>query len=87
MVTRRLQVRNQKQSLLNLSATIPEKKNFLNKKLLKGTQVSIRESLTAKRVGILKKARKKHQFCNMWTAGGRILYKDGDNNKVKLYYD
>ena len=35
------------------------KKFFLNKKLLKGTQVRITESLTAKRMGILKEAKEK----------------------------
>ena len=24
---------------------------------------------------------------NVWTADGKILYKDGNNNKVELYYD
>ena len=61
--------------------------SFLNKKLLKETQVSITESLTAKRMGILKKAREKHQFRNVWTADAKTLYKDGNDNKVKLYYD
>ena len=61
--------------------------SFLNKKLLKETQVGIAESLTAKRMGILKKAREKHQFRNVWTADAKILYKDGKDNKVKLYYD
>ena len=62
-----------------------KKRIFLNKKRLKGTQVSITESLTAKRIGILKEAREKHQFRNVWTADGKILYKDGNDNKV--YYD
>ena len=35
---------------------------FSNKKLLKGTQVSITESLTAKRMGILKEARESTNF-------------------------
>ena len=61
--------------------------SFLNKKLLKETQVSITESLTAKRMGVSKKAREKHQFRNVWTADAKILYKDGKDNKVKLYYD
>ena len=41
------------------------KKNFLKKNRLKGTQVSTTESLTAKRMGILKEAKEKHQFCNV----------------------
>ena len=64
-----------------------EKVFFLNKKLLKGTQASITESLTAKKMGMLKEAREKHQFRNVCTADGNILYKDGNGNKVKLYYD
>ena len=63
------------------------KKIFSNKKVLKQIQVSITESVTAKRIGILKEAKEKHQFCNVLTANGRILYKDGNGNKVKLYYD
>ena len=58
-----------------------------NKKVLKGTQVSITESLTAKRMGILKEAREKHQFQNLWTRDGKMLYKDGNDNIVKLYCD
>ena len=41
------------------------KRIFLNKKLLKDTQVSITESLTTKRMGILKEAREKYQFRNV----------------------
>ena len=67
-------------------AIIQEKK-FSNKKLLKGTQVSITESLTAKTVRILKEAREKHESCNVWTTDGKIFYKDGNDNEVKLYYD
>ena len=54
---------------------------------LKGTQATITESLTAKRMGILKETREKHQFCNVWIADAKILYKDGNDKKVKLYYD
>ena len=62
------------------------KRIFLNKEVLKGTQVSITESLIAKKMGILKEAREKHQFWNLWTTDGKIWYKDGNDNKVKLYY-
>ena len=68
-------------------ALIREKEFFLNKKLLKGTQVSITESLTAKRMGILKETKEEHQFRNVRTADGKIFNKDGNENKVKLYYD
>ena len=61
--------------------------NTRNKKLLKVIRFSITESLTTKRMGISKEAREKHQFRSVWTADGKILYKDGNDNKVKLYYD
>ena len=38
-------------------------------------------------MGILKDEREKNQSRNVWTAGGKILYKDGNNSYVKLYYD
>ena len=61
------------------------KRIFLNKRL-KGTQISVAESVTAKIMGFLKEAREKYQFCNVRTGDGKILYKDGNDNKVKLYY-
>ena len=63
------------------------KNSFLSKKLLKGTQVSITESLKAKWMRILKKAREKMSILPSMEAYGRILYKDGNENKVKLDYD
>ena len=74
-------------AIIKFASYNTRKKIFLNTTLLKGTRVSITESLTAKRMGILKEERKKHQFRNMWTADGRVLYKDGNDNQVKLYYD
>ena len=57
------------------------------KNRLKGTQANITGSLTAKRIGILKETKEKHQFCNVQIADAKILYKDGNDKKVKLYYD
>ena len=57
------------------------------KKQLKGTQVSIAECLTAKRMGNLKETRDILQFHNMWMTSGKTLYKDGKDNKVLLYHD
>ena len=34
---------------------------------------------------MLKEAREKHHFTNVWTADGKILYKDVNDNKIKLY--
>ena len=62
-------------------------KVFSNKKKLKGSGVSITESLTARRISELKKAREEHEFKNVWSADGRILFLDKNDNKVKVYYD
>lgn len=35
---------------------------------------------------MLKEARVKHHFNNVWTADGKTLHKDVNENKVKLYY-
>ena len=35
---------------------------------------------------MLNEARKKHKFTNVWTADGKNLYKDVNDNKIKLYY-
>ena len=40
---------------------------------LKGTSGSITESLIAKRMGWLNKAREEHGFTNVWNTGGMIL--------------
>ena len=63
------------------------KKVFSNKKNLKGSNVSITESLTPKCMEILKKARIEHRFTNPWTSDGKILYKSSTGNRVKLYYE
>ena len=35
---------------------------------------------------MLNEARKKHKFTNVWTADGTNLYKEVNDNKIKLYY-
>ena len=62
-------------------------KIFRKKKLLKGKQVSITESLTKRRMAELKEAREKHGFHDVWTSDGKILYKDNSDNKIKVFYD
>ena len=62
-------------------------KIFRKKKLLKGKQVSITESLTKRRMAELKEAREKHGFHDVWTGDGKILYKDNSDNKIKVFYD
>ena len=73
-------------SIVKLSRYNVRKKVFSNKKNLKGSNVSITESLTLKRKEILKKARIEHRFTNVWTSDGKILYEGSTGNRVKLYY-
>ena len=56
-----------------------------NKKLLKGTGISVTESPTLKRLEHLKKAREQHDFANVWTLDGKIMFKGNDGNP-KVYY-
>ena len=64
------------------------KKFFKSKKKVKAKNISIAESLTRYRMSVLNKAREKYGFKNVWTYGGRILYKDiNDEKKIKIYYD
>ena len=58
---------------------------FTNKKLLKGSGISVKESLTLKTVEHLKKAREQHGFANVWTLDGKIMFKGNDGNP-KVYY-
>ena len=59
---------------------------FNNKKRLKGTGISITESLTAERMRQLKSARDRFGFNNVWSIDGRIMYKDSITTKPKLFY-
>ena len=58
---------------------------FRDKRILKGTERSIIESLTTERIGQLNNARKKYGFNNVWSDDGKIL--DKINNEEKVYYD
>ena len=59
---------------------------FNNKKRLKGTGISITESLTAERMRQLKSARDQFGFNIVWSIDGRIMYKDSTTTKPKLFY-
>ena len=59
---------------------------FKKKKSLKGKQMSITESLTPLRMEMLKKAREEHSMQNVWTSDGKIMYKDANDNRVKICY-
>ena len=62
------------------------RKAFSNKKKLKNSGVPITESLTARRMGELSKARNKHGSKNVWTIDGKNLFKENGSNKAKLFY-
>ena len=49
-------------------------KIYRNKKKLKGIGMSVTESLTAKRINILEKAREEHTFNNVWSQDGKIVF-------------
>ena len=38
-------------------------------------------------MSVLNEAREKFGFKNVWTYDGRILYKDNDGQKIKIYYE
>ena len=57
------------------------RKRIKKKQLLKGTQVSITQSLTAKGMGILKEAMEKHQFC-----GQMVKYCTKMETTIKLNF-
>ena len=61
---------------------------FTNKKRrLKGKNISITKSLTKIRMSALKEARNKFGYSSVWTADGKIMYKDKDDTTAKAYFD
>ena len=54
-------------------------------KLLKGSGISVTESLTLKMMEHLKKTREQHGFENVWTLDRKIMFKGNDGNP-KVYY-
>ena len=44
------------------------------------------ESLTAKRINMLEKAREEHTFNNVWSHDCKIMFFDKNKNKIKTYY-
>ena len=43
---------------------------------MKGTGISVMESLTAKRINLLEKARKEYTFNDVWSQDGKIMFFD-----------
>ena len=70
--------------IVKLTRYNTRKKVFASKRRLKGTGVSITESVTAKRMEQLNKAREERGFTNVWTNDGKILFKR--SNKIKIIY-
>lgn len=54
---------------------------FSDKKKLKGTGVTVREDLTARRMEVLRAAVAKHGQRNTWTLDGRVLWMDSQGRK------
>ena len=59
---------------------------FNNKKRIKGTSVSIAESLTAERMQQLKIVGDQFGFKDVWSIDRRIMYEDSIGTKPKLFY-
>ena len=49
-------------------------KIYRNKKKLKGIGISVTESLAAKRINILDKAREEYTFNNVWSQDDKIVF-------------
>ena len=55
---------------------------------MKGKSISVTNSLTKKHREALKKARNDHDFENVWSSEGKILYRDvSQGNTIKVYFD
>ena len=63
------------------------RKILINKKLPKGTKVSITENLKAHRLAKLKKAKEKFGFKDVRYNDGTMIYKGYGDNKTKIYFD
>ena len=61
-------------------------KAYSNKNILKGSGISITESLPAYRMGESNKTRDEHGFRNVWTHNGKILFKENGSSSTKLLY-
>ena len=59
---------------------------YRNNKKLKGTGISVMESLTGKWISMLEKARQEYTFNNVWSEDGKIMFFDKNTNKAKTCY-
>ena len=60
---------------------------IFQQKTLKGKNMSITKSLTKIRMSALKEARNKFGYSSVWTADGKIMYKEEGDTKAKVYFD
>ena len=58
---------------------------YRNKKVLKEKGISVTESLTAKSIKMLEKARELHGFVNVWSQDGKMMFFDKIINKVNIF--
>ena len=60
---------------------------FTKKKLLKGSGISVTETLTLKRMKHFKKAREQHGFAILyvWTLDEKIMFKENDGNSKDFF--
>ena len=72
-------------TIVKLVRYYDRKEVFSKKKHLKGKGISITQSLTSFGMKKLEEAREKYRFKNVWTIGGRIMFKDA-NDKPSIYY-
>ena len=49
--------------------------------------MSVSESLTKIRMSAFKEARNKFGYSSVWTADGKIVYKEEGDTKAKIYFD
>ena len=59
-------------------------RTYSNKKKLKGTGISVTESLTTKKINMLEKGREEHTFNNKLSQDGKIMFFDKNTTKLKL---
>ena len=64
-----------------------EEARIYQQKRLKGKNMSVTASLTKIRISTLKEAGNKFGYSSVWTADGKIMYKEEGDTKAKVYFD
>ena len=59
-------------------------RTYSDKKKLKGTEISVMESLTAEKINMLEKGREEHTFNNKRSQDGKIMFFNKNTTKLKL---